>query len=163
MKHSSESARTIRLAMVPLWLSLLCLSNQQQPQHSYVVVTPQLEGAEEKATVQLDKSQTLLVVLPWQATGYSWKVSEYDKAFLNRKQLDRYGYRELVNRGIVKKSNQSHGEPGLIEKRVFEFIPLSFGTTHVELQYIRGFEKQPSPAKKLFLSITVSDRTTNGR
>jgi predicted secreted protein len=149
------------LAVVPLWLSLPCLGGQPSPQHSYVIVSPQLEGAEEKTTVQLHKPQTLLVVLPWQATGYSWKVAHYDKAFLNFRQFDQNGYSELVNRGILKRSDQSHGEPGLIEKRVFEFIPLSFGTTHVELQYIRGFEKRPSPAKKLLLSITVADSRTN--
>jgi len=145
------------LAVLPLGLSLPCLGGQPGPQPSYVIVSPQLEGAEEKTTVQLLKSQTLLVVLPWQATGSSWKVSHYDKAFLNFKQFDQNEYSELVNRGILKRSDQSHGEPGVIEKRVFEFIPLSFGTTHVELQYIRGFEKRPSPTKRLFLSITVSD------
>lgn len=145
------------LAMVPLCLSLPCLGGQPGPEPSYVVVSPQLEGAEEKTTVQLLKSQTLLVVLPWQATGSSWKVSHCDKAFLNFKQFDQNGYSELVNRGILKRSDPSHGEPGVIEKRVFEFIPLSSGTTHVEMQYIRGFEKRPSPTKRLFLSITVSD------
>lgn len=148
------------LAVIPLWLSLLCLGNQHAPQPSYVVVTPQLEGVEEKAaTVQLVKSQTLLVVLPWQATGYNWKVSQYDKASLNFKQLDRHEYGELVDRGILKKDDQSHREPGQIEELVFEFIPLAFGTTRVELQYVRGFERPPSPAKKLFLSITISDHS----
>jgi hypothetical protein len=148
-------------AIVPLWLSLPCLGSQPDRQHSYVMVVPQLEGTEEKATVQLHESQTLLVVLPWQATGYSWRVSQYDKALLKFKQLDQNEYGELVNRGILKRNDQSHRGPGLVEKRVFEFIPLSLGTAHVELQYIRGFETRPSPAKRLFLSITISDSKTH--
>lgn len=144
-------------ALVTLSLSLAYPTTAQ---HSYVIVTPELESAEQKAKVHLHASQRLLVVLSWQATGYRWRVSQYDKAFLDFKELDQNEYGELVNHGILKRNRRSGSEPGSVQQRVFEFLPISLGTTQVELQYIRGFETQPWPAKRLFLTITISDSAT---
>jgi predicted secreted protein len=142
-------------ALMILWFSAACPRVQADGEHSYVIVTGQLQRAEERSAVQMGKSQSLLVVLPWQATGYTWTVSQHDKAFLDFKELDDNQYKELVEKGVLK--NESHVMPGGIEKRVFEFHPLSIGTTKVELQYVRKFEKPPMPAKKFFVTVTISE------
>jgi hypothetical protein len=115
--------------MVSLF-SVLAPSNDGRP---YVIVSAKVDGVEEKTTIQMDESQRLLVVLPWQATGYTWTVSHYQKASLEVKQLDENAYQKLVNEGVLKKLDRSPGMPGSVEKQVFELHPLSRGTTNVEL------------------------------
>jgi hypothetical protein len=77
---------------VALCVSVAPRCDRPNAGHSYVVVSAQFEGTEQKTVVRMGESQMVLVVLPWQATGYSWRVSHYDKAFLDFKQLDESDY-----------------------------------------------------------------------
>jgi predicted secreted protein len=145
-------------AIVALSFSFTRPFDRPNAGHSYVVVSAQFEGTEQKTVVRMDESQRLLVVLPWQATGYTWRVSHYDKAFLDFTQLDENGYQALVNQGILKKKHESPSMLGSVEKRVSQFHPLLRGRQKVVLHYVRLWGPPVEPAKKLFLTITASNR-----
>jgi predicted secreted protein len=140
----------------------LCFSpthrdRQREDVQRFVVVTVPLEGAEAKFTIMMGRSQKLLVILPWQPTGSSWQVTQVDKTLLNYEQLDDKQYQKLVEQGAVKKEDEGPPMAGREEKRVFEFSPLSGGTTKVELHYSQSYDKKAKPNKIVLLRLVISD------
>ncbi len=76
-------------------------------------------------------------------TGYSWRVARID-----RKVLRQNGQPTLVH--------SAHPMPGATATQVFRFVVMGTGTTQLELDYVRPWEKGIAPARTFRVDVTVS-------
>src|SRR5262245_20335956 len=75
-------------------------------------------------------------------TGYTWQVGKVDK-----KQLEQLGE--------PKTEKPENGRLGAKAQQVFKFKALSAGTSTLELNYLRPFEKEKKPPKTFAIKVTV--------
>jgi inhibitor of cysteine peptidase len=100
--------------------------------------------ADNGSAVKLQSREGLSVSLSiTTGTGYSWRVVRID-----RKVLRQDGQPTLV-RG-------DHPMPGASATEVFRFMAAGTGTTQLELDYVRPWEKGVAPARTFRLEVTVS-------
>ena len=76
-------------------------------------------------------------------TGFSWRVVRIDP-----KVLRQDGQPTLVH--------SDHPMPGATATQVFRFMVAGTGTTQLELDYVRPWEKGVAPARTFRLDVTVS-------
>jgi predicted secreted protein len=125
-----------------------CAMAPSSGQH-YIVVG----FADDGKTVHIDTAQVLLICLPTQATGYRWKISEYDSAHWTASELSKEQLKQLDAEGVLH-SGPDHGFPGATGLSVFQFKPLSQGITHIDLHYERSWDKK-NPAKTFGVTVSV--------
>ncbi|MGB8509740.1 MAG: protease inhibitor I42 family protein [Pyrinomonadaceae bacterium] len=93
--------------------------------------------------VCLSKGDVLAVRLEAQlGTGYGWQVVKY-----RSQQL------ELL--GEPEQETPDKGAPGAIEHQIFRFKAQSSGSTALELQYVRPWEKNAKPLKTYRVEVVV--------
>jgi predicted secreted protein len=82
-------------------------------------------------------------------------VSEYDQSSWKLTEVSHEELKQLAARGALEYRKQN-GVPGAIEQKVFQVQPLSHGTTRIEFQYVRPWDKA-NPAKTFVITFRVSD------
>jgi inhibitor of cysteine peptidase len=93
--------------------------------------------------VKVAKGDTLLVRVESQrSTGYSWKLAKNDAVVL--KQV-----------GPPEFEKTEKPLPGAKAIEIFRFRAEASGTSELELQYARPFEKDKAPAKTFKLTVKV--------
>jgi len=96
--------------------------------------------------VKLATGDTLLVKLEMQAgTGFSWAIAKNDKE-------------QLLQQGKVEIEKPSK-LPGGKATQVFRFKAEKTGTSDLELQYKRPFEKDKEPARTFKVTVTIEKPT----
>jgi inhibitor of cysteine peptidase len=124
----------------------------------FLILLPPAFGADESAplnlinatesdngsTVKLQSGEGLSISLAiTTGTGYSWRVAHVD-----RKVLRPGGAPTLVK--------NAYPMPGATATQVFRFMVTGLGTTQLELDYVRPWEKGVAPARIFRLDVTVS-------
>jgi inhibitor of cysteine peptidase len=100
---------------------------------------PQLSQDVAEETIEAQFNKTFKIIVDSNpSTGYTWK-SIFDKKML---KLERSVY--------MRPERQIPGKGG---KQTYVFRPIKAGTTTIELQYARKWEKHPAKTKKY--SVTV--------
>jgi len=103
-----------------------------------------------KTELRLCKGEGLELKLEMRAgTGFTWEIAKNDSAILE-------------SRG--KPGTEPIGEvkPGSAQLQVFRFVAKSAGTSDLELEYKRPFEKDTPPARTYKLSVVVVE-TSGGK
>lgn len=100
--------------------------------------------ADNGSAVTLQSGEGLSVSLKiTSGTGYSWRIAR-----VARRILRQDGQPTLVS--------SDHPLPGVAATQVFRFMGAASGTTQLELDYVRPWEKGIAPAKIFRLIVTVS-------
>jgi predicted secreted protein len=100
---------------------------------------------ENGSTVTLQKGGLLEVTLPASpGTGYSWRL---------RKST--FGLLRSRGKPLTKKGDTEAGKVGGTEYQVFQFDAQEVGSEKLELEYVRPWEKDGSPAKIFALTVLV--------
>jgi inhibitor of cysteine peptidase len=99
--------------------------------------------ADNGRTVTLASGDTLMVSLgSTPGTGFGWKVAKVD-----RKVLKETGKPELIH--------SPNPMPGAPATQRFRFVVSGEGTTRLELEYVRPWERGVPPARTFHLGVTV--------
>ena len=105
--------------------------------------TTNVTDADNEHAVLLANRDTLVVSLAsTPGTGFGWKVAELDTKML----------REIGTPEVIP---GSHPMPGAPATQVFHFQAVGSGSTGLELDYVRPWEKGAAPARTFKLGITV--------
>jgi inhibitor of cysteine peptidase len=135
--------RSVRRAGYGLGLALVCLASTamgRADEPKPVKITDK----DNDGKVLLVKGQELIVTLDiTTGTGYTWLVKRVDD-----KQLEQTG---------KPKEEREENKPGAPARLVFRFKALKPGTTPLELDYKRPFEKEAKPAKTFQVKVTIKE------
>ena len=105
--------------------------------------TTNVTDADNEHAVILASGDTLVVSLTaTPGTGFGWKVGELDG-----KMLRQVGTPEVIP--------NAHPMPGAPATQVFHFQAVGAGSTGLELDYVRPWEKSSAPARTFHLGVTV--------
>lgn len=105
--------------------------------------TTNVTDADNEHAVLLANGDTLVVSLAsTPGTGFGWKVAELDGKML----------REIGTPEVIP---GSHPMPGAPATQVFHFQAFGAGSTGLELDYVRPWEKGAAPARTFKLGVTV--------
>jgi len=105
--------------------------------------TTNVTDADNEHAVLLATGDTLVVALAsTPGTGFGWKVAELDSKML----------REIGTPEVIP---GSHPMPGASATQVFHFQAVGAGSTGLELDYVRPWEKGAAPARTFRLGVTV--------
>jgi len=90
---------------------------------------------------EVDSTQMLVMTLDARlSTGYSWKIFSYDPAMF-----------EPVNEDLFQQETFRLGAPA---RQSLQLKVLKSGLAHIELAYLRPFEQEASPTRKLAIRVT---------
>ncbi len=105
--------------------------------------TTSVSDADNEHAVLLANGDTLVVSLAsTPGTGFGWKVAELDGKLL----------REIGTPEVIP---GPHPMPGASATQVFHFQAVGSGSTGLELDYVRPWEKGAAPARTFKLGVTV--------
>jgi inhibitor of cysteine peptidase len=127
------------LALAALTALAACSQGGETVRASTTAVTE----ADNRHAVTIAVGDTLVVSLKTTpGTGFSWKISQIDD-----KVLHQQGEPQLL-----KAANPIPGAPAT---QVFRFVAASGGSTDLELDYVRPWEKSAPPQRTFYLGVTV--------
>lgn len=105
--------------------------------------TTKVTDADNEHAVLLTTGDTLVVALAsTPGTGFGWKIADLDSKML----------REIGTPEVIP---GSHPMPGAPATQVFHFQAIGGGSTGLELDYVRPWEKGAAPARSFKLGVTV--------
>jgi predicted secreted protein len=105
--------------------------------------TTNVTDADNEHAVILANGDTLVVSLAaTPGTGFGWKVSDLDGEMLRA-----VGTPEVIP--------NAHPMPGAPATQVFHFQAVGAGSTGLELDYVRPWEKRAAPARTFHLGVTI--------
>jgi inhibitor of cysteine peptidase len=125
--------------------AILCASliSCSRSSNSMPAGTTNVTDADNEHAVILAVGDTLVVSLAaTPGTGFGWKVMELDG-----KMLRAVGTPEVIP--------NAHPMPGAPATQVFHFQAVGAGSTGLELDYVRPWEKSAAPAHTFHLGVTV--------
>lgn len=101
--------------------------------------------ADKDQTVKVATGGQVTVKLSWSpGTGYDWALTQNDPALLRQE-------------GEGRSEPAKEPKPGAPETRVFLFKALKAGSTALEFQSRRPFEKDASPMESFRVQVVISD------
>ncbi len=125
------------VGFVCVTLFVMCATGNEK---TFRVTTKQNGGS-----ISLQKGDLLEVTLPAVlGTGFSWRIRNGADPLLRAKE-----------QRVVKKSESEKEETGKTEYQIFQFESKITGTARLELEYVRLWEKEGSPAKTFSLTVHV--------
>lgn len=100
--------------------------------------------ADNGRTLSLQSGEGLSVSLKiTTGTGYTWRITHLDRKVLRPD-------------GAPTTVHNAHPMPGASALQVFRFMGAGAGTTHLEFEYARPWEKDVAPVRTFRLDVTVS-------
>ncbi|MDD8027309.1 MAG: protease inhibitor I42 family protein [Acidobacteriota bacterium] len=110
------------------------------PPDTEVIVTDK----DNDKTIAIAQGDILVVRLESQpGTGYAWRIAKYGKANLDFLE-------ETAAAGSAK--------PGGIEYQIFRFKATKAGSSCVELEYVRAWERDKPALKKFIVHLNILDK-----
>jgi inhibitor of cysteine peptidase len=135
----TRAFRRSRFAVIALVVCCTVMASGEPAMARNTKVTDSDNGR----TVTLNRAGTLIVALAsTPGTGYGWTVSALDA-------------RVLKEIGKPRLIHGAHPMPGAPATQVFRFSAAGAGSTRLELDYIRPWEKNVPPARIFRLDVTV--------
>ncbi len=128
--------------MLAVSLTLIFLANLAEAGNDKTVKVTTTENG---SSLTLQKGELLEVTLPASfGAGFSWRVRDGADTVLR-----------LKGKPETKKHEGEGPQVGSTEYQVFRFEAHEVGVGKLELEYVRPWEKQTSPAKTYSLTINV--------
>jgi predicted secreted protein len=101
--------------------------------------------ADKDQTVKVSTGGQVIVKLAWSpGTGYDWMLTQNDPSALRQE-------------GEASSEPAKQPMPGAPEVRVFHFKALKAGSTALEFQSRRSFEKEAAPQESFRVQVVISD------
>jgi predicted secreted protein len=101
--------------------------------------------ADKDQTVKIANGGQVTVKLAWSpGTGYDWVLTQNDPALLRQE-------------GAARSEPALEPKPGASETRIFLFKALKAGSTALEFQSRRSFEKDAAPSDTFMIQVVISD------
>ena len=101
--------------------------------------------ADNDQTVKVATGGQVIVKLPWSpGTGYDWGLTRSDPSMLRQE-------------GEARTEPAKEPMPGAPETRIFLFKALKAGSTALEFQYRRPFEKDAPPVESFRVQVVISN------
>jgi inhibitor of cysteine peptidase len=143
-RHGQVLAAGARFAVLVLaMVSFSSLISCSRSGDSMPAGTTNVTDADNEHAVILAVGDTLVVSLATTpGTGFGWKMAELDG-----KMLRAVGTPEVIP--------NAHPMPGAPATQVFHFQAVGAGSTGLELDYLRPWEKSAAPARTFHLGVTV--------
>jgi inhibitor of cysteine peptidase len=101
--------------------------------------------ADKDRTVKVGTGGQVIVRLAWSpGTGYDWMLTQNDSTLLRQE-------------GEASSEPAKQPMPGAAEVRIFHFKALKAGSTALEFQSRRSFEKDAPPLESFRVQVVISD------
>ncbi len=132
-----------RLGMIVLAVLLTSITACSRGGGNAPASTTSVTEADNYHAVTIAPGDTLVVSLKsTPGTGFSWKIGKIDDKLL----------RQQGEPQLIKAANPMPGAPAT---QVFRFVATSGGSTGLELDYVRPWEKSAPPERTFYLGVTV--------